>query len=87
MGHFIKHTAGSEPRTHRGGGKAAVHALLKDSAVGVLLNALTRKEEGHDRCRGRRTRAQTAQCSGLGRCSGVGWCSDGAGGGVGAGLK
>ena len=33
MGHFIKHLVGSEPRTHRGGGKAAVHALLKASAV------------------------------------------------------
>ena len=67
MGHFIKHTAGSEPRTHRGGGKAAVRALLKASAVGVLLNALTGKEEGHGRRRGRRTRARTAWCSGLGR--------------------
>ena len=72
MGHFIKHIVGSEPCTHHGGGKAAVRVLLKASAVGVPLNALTRKEEGHDRCRGRRTRAQTAQCSGLGRCSGVG---------------
>ena len=35
MGHFIKHIAGSEPRTHRAGGKAAVHALLKASVVGV----------------------------------------------------
>ena len=35
VGHFIKHTAGSEPRTHRGGGKAAIRALLKASAVGV----------------------------------------------------
>ena len=33
MGHFIKHLAGSEPRTHRGGGKGAVHALLKASVV------------------------------------------------------
>ena len=67
MGHFIKHTTGSEQRTHRGGGKAAVHALLKASAVGVRLNALTGKEEGHSRRRGRRTRARTARCSGLGR--------------------
>ena len=35
VGHFIKHIAGSEPRTHRGGGKAAVHVLLKASVVGV----------------------------------------------------
>ena len=34
MGHFIRHIAGSEPCTHRGGGKAAVCALLKASAVG-----------------------------------------------------
>ena len=33
MGYFIKHLVGSEPRTHRGGGKAAVRALLKASAV------------------------------------------------------
>ena len=53
MGHFIKHTVGNEPRTHHGGGKAAVCALLKASAVGVLLNALTGKEEGHGRRHGR----------------------------------
>ena len=35
MGHFIRHVAGSEPRTHHGGGKAAVRALLKASVVGV----------------------------------------------------
>ena len=35
MGHFIKHIAGSEPHTHRGGGEAAVRVLLKASAVGV----------------------------------------------------
>ena len=35
VGHFIEHIAGSEPCTHRGGGKAAVHVLLKASAVGV----------------------------------------------------
>jgi len=35
MGHFIKHKDGSEPRTHRGGGKVAVHVLLKVLAVGV----------------------------------------------------
>ena len=34
MGHFIRHVAGSEPCTHRGGGKAAIHALLKASAMG-----------------------------------------------------
>ena len=33
MGHFIKHLADSEPRTHRGGGKAAVRVLLKASTV------------------------------------------------------
>ena len=44
VGHFIKHIAGSEPHTHRGGGKAAVYVLLKALAVGVLLNALTGKE-------------------------------------------
>ena len=31
MAHFIKHLAGSEPRTHRGGGKADVRVLLKAS--------------------------------------------------------
>ena len=35
VGHFINHIAGSEPCTHCGGGKAAVRALLKASAVGV----------------------------------------------------
>ena len=35
VGHFIKHIAGSEPHSHRGGEKAAVHVLLKASAVGV----------------------------------------------------
>ena len=35
VGHFIKHIAGSEPRSHRGGGKAVVRALLKASMVGV----------------------------------------------------
>ena len=35
VGHFIRHITGSEPRTHRGGAKAIVHALLKASAVGV----------------------------------------------------
>jgi len=87
MGHFIKHTVGSEPHTHRGEGKAAVCALLKASTVGVLLNALTGKEEGHGRRRGRRTRARMARCFGVGRCSCVGWCSGDAGGGIGAGLK
>ena len=52
VGYFIKHTTGSEPRTHRGEGKVAVRALLKASAVGVRLNALTGKEEGHSRRRG-----------------------------------
>ena len=37
VGHFIEHIAGSEPRTHRGGGKAAVRALLKASTVGVQV--------------------------------------------------
>ena len=35
MGHFIKHIEGSEPRTHRGGGKAIACVLLKALAVGV----------------------------------------------------
>ena len=35
MGHFIRHIAGSEPRTHRGGGKAVVRALMEASTVGV----------------------------------------------------
>ena len=35
VGHFIKHIAGSEPRTQCGGGKAVVHVLLKASAVGL----------------------------------------------------
>ena len=35
VGHFIIHTVGSEPRTHRGGGKIAVRTLLKASTVGV----------------------------------------------------
>ena len=53
MGHFIKHIVGSEPRTHRGGGEAAVRALLKASAVGVqawrgrgTVDAVD-KERGH----------------------------------------
>ena len=35
VGYFIEHKVGSEPRSHRGGGKAAVRALLKASAVEV----------------------------------------------------
>jgi len=35
VGYFIRHIAGSEPRTHSGGGKAAGRGLLKASAVGV----------------------------------------------------
>ena len=55
MGHFIKHIAGSEQRTHRGGGKAAVRALLKASAVGVQawrrrgMAGVVDEERGHGR--------------------------------------
>ena len=35
VGHIIEHIAGSEPRTHRGGGEVAIRALLKASMVGV----------------------------------------------------
>ena len=55
MGHFIKHLVGSEPRTHRGGGKAAVRALLKASAVGVQAwrrrgtAGIMDEEQGHGR--------------------------------------
>ena len=54
MGHFIRHVAGSEPRTHHGGGKAAVRALLKASAVGR-----TARYSGL---------ARTARCFGFGQC-------------------
>ena len=63
MGHFIKHKADSEPRTHRGGGKVAIHALLK----GLGGGSAGMEEEGHGRRCGRGTRAQMARCSGLGR--------------------
>ena len=55
MGHFIRHIAGSEPRTHRGGGKAAVRALLKALMVGVQAwrrrgtAGVVDKERGHER--------------------------------------
>ena len=93
MGHFIKHTMGSEPRTHHGEGKAAVRALLKASVVGVLLNALTRKEEAQPASWTMNEGTNGAvlwlgavdgvgRCSGVGWCSSAGWCSGGAGEGL-----
>jgi len=56
VGHFIKHKDGSEPRTHRGGGKVAVRALLKASTVGVQAwrrrgtASVVDEERGHGQC-------------------------------------
>ena len=84
MGHFIKHLAGSEPCTHRGGGKAAVRALLKASAG---LRCLTVDGVGSapawggaraSASKNRSARLGTAArgavdgCFGVGRCTGVG---------------
>ena len=76
MGHFIRHVAGSEPRTHRGGGKAAAPEGLDSAPDGVVLQLGT---DGAVLQRGAVIRCRVVD--GMGRCSG------GAGGGVGAGLK
>ena len=60
--------------------------------MGVLLNALTVKKEGHDGVvddeRGRGRRGALAWGGGQrGAVDGAGWCSGGTEGGVGAGLK
>jgi len=55
VGHFIRHIASSEPRTHRGGGRAVVRVLLKASAVGAPAwrrrgtTAVVDEERGHGR--------------------------------------
>ena len=85
MGYFIRHEAGSEPRTHRGGGKAAVRALLKASVVGRTVQCSERRDALA--WSGGQRGVVLGRCSSMGRCSGAGWCSGGAGGGVGAGLK
>ena len=84
MEHFIKHIAGSEPRTHRGGGKVAIRALLKASAVlrhravdgvgsapawgGARASASKKRSAGM----GTAARGALDGCSGVGRCMGVG---------------
>ena len=63
MGYFIRHIAGSEPRTHRGGWESSCPRApegLGGGSAGV-------EEEGHGRRRGRGTRTRMARCSGLGR--------------------
>ena len=100
MGHFIRHIAGSEPRTHRGGGKAVVCVLLKALAVGVQawrrrgMAGVVDEERGHGwhgaSAWGGALRGAVLRCGamdGVGRCSGVGWCSGGVVGGVDAGLN
>ena len=84
MGHFIKHLAASEPRTHRGGGKAAVHALLKALVVlrrgavdgmgsapawgGARASTSKKRSVGL----GTVVRGAVDGCSGMGRCTGLG---------------
>ena len=79
MGHFINHIAGSEPRTHRGGGKAAVRVLLKASAVGVQAwrrrgtAGVVDEERGHGRHGAPAWVVDVVgQWSSVGRCTGVG---------------
>jgi len=85
---------GSEPRTHRGGGKAVVHVLLKASAVGVQAWRRRGIADVMDEERGHRRRGAWAWGGGqrgvvlwrgavLRRRVVLRW----RGGGVGAGLK
>ena len=83
MGHFIKHLASSETCTHRGGGKAVVHMLLKASAVlwrravdgvgsaptwgGARASASKNRSAGL----GMAARGAVDGCFGVGRCTGV----------------
>ena len=75
---------GSEPRTHRGGGKAAVRALLKASVVlrrGAVDDVGSAPAWGGARAStskkrsawlGTATRGPVDGCSGVGQCTGVG---------------
>jgi len=92
VGHFIKHLAGSEPRTHCRGGKAAVRALLKASAVlrsGAVDGVGSAPVWGGARASTLKKRSAGLGTAAWGRWMGargpvvpvgVGWCSDGAGG-------
>ena len=84
MEYFIEHLAGSEPCTHRGGGKAAVRVLLKASAVLRRLavdgvgsapawgGAWAPASEKRSAWLGTAARGMVDGCSGMGRCTGVG---------------